>query len=77
MFLTTLSPLGGKRLSSLWAGIKGEKNLIFHPENRPQEVGDYLCYRIGYADRDIKKGELIYIKKSDGKYVKKLFEMYF
>lgn len=76
MFLSTLSPFGGKRMTSIWGG-RGIKNMIFHPDKRPVEVNDMFTYKLGYATQDIKKGDMVYITKSEGKYIKEFLEMFF
>jgi hypothetical protein len=72
MYISLRSPRGGGILSSLWAGIKGEKNIKLEPIPKPEAVGDIISFKLGYATEDIKKGDVIYFKPSELKRLKPL-----
>ena len=75
-FLTLRSPRGGKLLSDIWAGTGISDNVNIDPESKPIEHDDYLCWKMGYAERDIKKGEPVYVRRSCVKELHKMFKMY-
>lgn len=63
-------------MGTIWSGVKGVVNFLLKPDKHPEEVNDILCWQIGFASEDIKKGQRIMIKKSDGKFLMDFFKMY-
>ena len=70
------SPRGGKILSGIWASAMSIKNLLIKPSKEAQVVDDFYVWKIGYADREIKRGEPVYIKKSDAKRLYEVLRYY-
>lgn len=72
MYISLRSPRGGSPISSLWSKIRGEKNINLEPEKKPEAIDDYIVWRVGYCEKDLKAGEAIFIKRSDAKRLKGL-----
>lgn len=70
MYVSLRSPKGGHPLASLWASIRSEKNIQLDPDKKPEVQGDYVVFKLGYATKDIKAGEILYFKRSEVKKLK-------
>jgi hypothetical protein len=74
-FIVERSPKGGKMLGSYLRTLFSH-NLRFEPDRKPTEVGDYLAWKIGWSSEDLKRGDPIYIRKSDARHLYKILEQY-
>lgn len=74
-FLSIVSPKGGRGLSSIlgWPNPKKE-NMSVVDKQEFGIVEDFYALVVGYADRDIKKGEKLWIKPTDRKKLFKLLQ---
>lgn len=74
-FLVERSPRGGKMLGT-YIRTMFSRNMRFDPDRKPSEVGDYLAWKIGWAEEDLKRGDPIHIRKSDARHLYKILEEY-
>ena len=44
---------------------KVEQNIQFEAVPRPEIKENYFCVRLGYVDRDLKRGEKLYIRPNE------------
>lgn len=77
-FATMTSPKGGMELKSLSRyPFSREANTVVEPKDDLVMVGDFYALIIGYAYRDMKAGDPLFIKPSDAEKLCKLFRRHF
>lgn len=59
-------------LGNLFSNITSRLNFTYKPEKQPNVIGDYLAWKIGWAEEDIKRGDAIHLRRSDAKHLIKL-----
>ena len=74
--IVMMSPKGGRVLNGIWAGISAVANISVRPKTVPDNVEDLFAWKVGYVDRDLQKGEPVYIKKSDAQKLFRVMRLY-
>lgn len=74
MYITMRSPKGGNPLASLWAGVRAKDNIKLDPSKKPEIVEDYIVFKIGYCDKDMRAGDAIFIKRTEAQKLKSLIK---
>jgi hypothetical protein len=74
-FLTRRSPKGGNAMRNLLEDEKGEKNIVISDvEVSPEIAENFYCTVLGYADRDLRKGDKILIRPNELATLKKILD---
>ncbi len=77
VFLTIRSPFGGKKMGTIWKSLSFGVNVKVKTESGPTMVGDYLGWQIGYTLEDIRKGDKVFVKRSDAEQLYALLRIQF
>ena len=66
------SPFGGRMLKSVWCLAAEHRNADVKPDPQPAIMENILCWKVGYANDDIRKGDPIFIKRTDADALKRI-----